>query len=86
METGTRAPRKTDKRRRKKRSCDEGRGCGDGGVHPNQSSSLPPALAGPTDSCSSRSQLEPSLPPADKRLRLVQHSQHHSISDSGSKG
>lgn len=26
METGTRAPRKTDKRRRKKRSCDEGRG------------------------------------------------------------
>lgn len=61
---------------------------GGGGVcvHPNQSGRLPPVLAGPTDSCGSGSQLEPSLPPADKRLRLVQHSQHHSIPDSGSKG
>lgn len=41
------------------------------GVHPNQSTSSPPALSaeGPTDFCMqtySRSQLEPSLPRADK--------------------
>lgn len=54
-------------------------GGGLGGVHPNQSTSLPPALSaeGPTDFCMqthSRSQLEPSLPRAEQtktRLRAA---------------
>lgn len=46
---------------------------GAGGVHPNQSTSSPPALSaeGPTDFCMqthSRSQLEPSLPRSRQRL------------------
>lgn len=51
-------------------------GGGVGGVHPNQSTSLPPALSakGPADFCMqphSRSQLEPSLPRLDKDSSLA---------------